>query len=96
MSNDKENLQTGLIVSHTIYQDVHVDLKPLFFALAGQSAFLPVIRSHLLRHPILFRNLNLILTVVVVEFSVIECSQCNEVIDSGKVEGSGQSRVGVK
>lgn len=96
MSNDTENLLTRAIVSHTLHQDAHVDLKPLLFALAGLSAFVPVILCHLLLHPFLFRNLNLSLTAVVIDCSVIERSQCNELIDSRKFEGLGESRVGVK
>ena len=87
---------TRLIVSHSLHQDVHVDLKPLLFALTGLSSFIPVILFHLLLHPVLFRNLNLSLTAVVVEFSVIEHAQCGELIDSSQLERFRQSRVGVK
>ena len=72
---------TGLIVSHSLHQDLHVDLEPLLFALARLGAFVPVICLHLLLHPVLLRNLNLFLTVVVVDLPVFEQTQCCELID---------------
>ena len=86
---------TGVILSHSLHQDVDVDFEPSLLALAGLCAFLPVIFIQSLFHPALRGNFLLRRTVKVVDLLVVQQTHGCELMDARESDRFGEGRVDV-